>query len=228
MRRRLAAALFAGVAWGLCTAAGAAPFTVLLGSDRLTLDTPPGYAETAAYGSPRLTEIAENLAEASSRVVAFAISDADARRFSVGDPLELRNYLLAVTPRAKERERMSPAQYAALIEEAGRNLGTPPPAQTDFRKYLEGRAPGAPHLLADLRRDSQVISLLYGTLVPQPQPWWAAAKPPLVKISSLTLVNIGGRAVYLYAFSGYDSPADVDRIKSISETWTEQLQRLNR
>ncbi len=226
MRRGLAAFLVAGSLL-VCTSAGAAPFTVLVGPDRLTLDTPPGFSETAAYGSPRLTEIAENLAEASSRVLAFAISDADARRFSVGDPLELRNYLLAVTPRAKERERMTPAQYAALIEEAGRNLGTPPPAQTDFRKYLEGRTPGAPHLLADLRRDAQVISLLYGTLVPQPQPWWAKDKPPLMKISSLTLVNIGGRAVYLYAFSGYDSPGDLAWIKSISEIWAEQLQRLN-
>ena len=97
MRRRLAAALIAGAAFLLCTAAGAAPFSVLLGSDRVILDTPPGFSETAAYGSPRLTEIAENLAEASSRVLAFAISDADARRFSVGDALELRNYLLAVS-----------------------------------------------------------------------------------------------------------------------------------
>ena len=228
MRRMLAATLIAGAACFMSATAVAAPFGVLLGSDRMVLDTPPGFSETGAYGSPRLTEIAENLAEASSRVLAFAISDADARRFSVGDPLELRNYLLAVTPRAKERERMTTAQYAALIEEAGRNLGTPPPPQTDLRKYLAGRAPGGPHLLADLRRDSQVISLLYGTLVPQPQPWWAADKPPLVKISSLTLLNVGGRAIYLYAFSGFDLPGDVAWIKSISETWTEQLQRLNR
>ncbi len=73
MRRRLAAALIAGAAFLLCTAAGAAPFSVLLGSDRVILDMPPGFSETAAYGSPRLTEIAENLAEASSRVLAFAI-----------------------------------------------------------------------------------------------------------------------------------------------------------
>jgi hypothetical protein len=228
MRPWLAAWMIAGASLCLCATAGAAPFSVLLGSDRVILDTPAGFSETAAYGSPRLTEIAENLAEASSRVLAFAISDADARRFSVGDALELRNYLLAVTPRAKERERMTAAQYAALIQEAGRNLGTPPPALTDFRKYLEGRAPGQPHLLADLRRDSQVISLLYGTLVPQPVPWWAADKPPLVKISSLTLVNLGGRAIYLYAFSGYEGPGDVARIRAISETWTEQLQRLNK
>ncbi len=228
MRRLPAAALIAGAALFLCAAAGAAPFSVLLGSDRVILDTPPGFSETAAFGSPRLTEIAENLSEASSRVLAFALSDADARRFSVGDALELRQYLLAVTPRAKERERMSSAQYAALIQEAGRNLGTPPPMPPDFKRYLQALPPVQPHLLADLRRDNEVISLLYGTMVPQPQPWWAADKPPLFKMSTMTLVLIGGRAIYLYAFSGYDAPADVEWIKSITERWVEQVQRLNR
>lgn len=228
MRRGLAAGLIAGATLLLSSAAGAAPFSVQLGSDRVTLDTPPGFSETAAYGSPRLTEIAENLAEASSRVLAFALSDADARRFSVGDSLQLRNYLLAVTPRSKERERMDAAQYATLVEESGRNLGIPPQGVTDFKKYLEGRPPGQPHLLADFRRDAQVITLLYGTMIPQPQAWWAADKPPLFKISTLTLMNIGGHAVYLYAFSGYDTPGDVNWIKAISETWTEQLQRLNK
>ena len=39
---------------------------------------------------------------------------------------------------------------------------------------------------------------------------------------------IGGRAVYLSAFSAYDSPADVFWIRSITETWLEELQRLNK
>ena len=228
MRRGLAAALIAGASFFLCAAAGATPFSVLLGPDRVLLDTPPGFSETAAFGSPRLTEIAENLAEASSRVLAFALSDADARRFSVGDPLELRNYLLVVTPRAKERERMSSAQYATLMLEAGRNLGTPPPAPPDFMKYLQGRSPGQTHLLADLRRDPQVLSLLYGTMVPQPQSFWSSDKPPLFKLSTLTLVLIGGRAIYLYAFSAYDAPSDVSSIQSITDRWVEELQRLNK
>jgi len=228
MGSRLAAWLFAGAALCLGAAAGAAPFTVLVGSDKVVLDTPPGFAETAAFGSPRLTEIAENLAEASSRVLAFALSDADMRRFSVGDPLELRQYLMAVTPRAKERERMSPAQYAALLEEARRNLGTPPPALADFRKHLLALPPMQPHLLADLRRDADGISLLYGTMVPQQTPWWAEERPPLFKMSTLTLTLIRGRAIYLYVFSGFDSPADVASIRSITERWVEQLQRLNR
>lgn len=228
MPRRLARTLVAGALLLAGEAALAAPFGVLLGNERLMLDTPPGFSDTAAYGSPRLAEIAEAHADASSRVLSFAMSDADLRRFSVGDTLELRNYLLAVTPRVSERGRLTAAQYAALVEESSRNYGTPPPPSTDFRKYLEGKPLGTPHLLADLRRDSQVISLLYGTLVPQPVPWWAADKPHLMNISSLTMVNIAGRAVYLYAFSGYNGPADVNWIRTISANWAEQLQRLNK
>ena len=103
MRGRLAAFLFAGAALCLCTAPGAAPFGVLLCTDRIVLDTPAGFSDTAAFGSPRLTELAENLTEASSRVLVFALADSDVRKFGAGDGLELRRYLLAVTPRAKDR-----------------------------------------------------------------------------------------------------------------------------
>ena len=39
---------------------------------------------------------------------------------------------------------------------------------------------------------------------------------------------VGGRAVYLSAFSAYDSPADIAWLKTVSERWLEDLQRLNR
>jgi hypothetical protein len=209
--------------------AEAAPFSVQLGPDRLVLDTPPGFSDTAGFGSPRLTELAENLTEASSRVLVFALSDADARRFAVGDALDLRRYLLAVTPRAKERERITAAQFAELVAQTERTLDASFQSPPDYRIYMQGLPPGSTNLLQKLRQEPQVISLLYGTMVPQPSgSIWKADKPPIFKLTTTTLALIGGRAVYLSAVSAYDSPADVFWIRSISASWLETLQRLNK
>jgi hypothetical protein len=68
----------------------AAPFAVQVGEARLGLDAPPGFADTQFTGSPRLQELGESLTSASNRVLLFALSDADLRRFTLGDQLELR------------------------------------------------------------------------------------------------------------------------------------------
>jgi len=229
VRHGLASALLAGALLCLGAPAGAAPFSVQLGPDRVVLDTPAGFADTAGFGSPRLTELAENLTEASSRVLVFALSDADARRFAVGDALDLRRYLLAVTPRAKERERLTNAQFAELVAQAGRNIDAAFQSPPDYRIYMQGLPPGSTNLLQKLREDPQVISLLYGTMVPQPSgSIWQSDKPPIFKLSSTTLALIGGRAVYLSVFSAYESPADVFWIRSVTASWLEELQRLNK
>ncbi len=229
MRRGLSAILLAGALLFNCALSGAAPFTVQLGQDRVTFDTPPGFADTAAFGSPRLTELAENLADPSSRVLVFALSDSDARRFSGGDALDLRRYLLAVTPRAKERERMSAAEFGKLVDEIERNFDPAFASPEDYRVYMKGRQAGQSHLLDKLRREPQIISLLYGTQIPQPpSSFWREEKPPAYKLSTTTLALVGGRALYLFAFSAYDSPADVFWIRAITQSWVEQLQHLNK
>jgi hypothetical protein len=229
MRRGLSAILVAGALLLDCAMAGAAPFSIQLGPDRLVLDTPQGFSDTAGFGSPRLTELAENLSDPSSRVLVFALSDADSRRFSAGDPLELRRYLVTVTPRTKERERMSLAQFGKLVEDIERNFDPAFSSPEDYRVYMGSRPAGRANLLAKLRREPHLISLLYGTMVPQPPPSiFREDKPPVFKLSTMTLALIGGRALYVSAFSTYDSPADVYWIRSLTETWVEELQRLNK
>src|SRR5438270_750279 len=71
----------------------AAPFAVQLGDTKLVLDTPPGFADVQATGSPRLLELAEQLTAASNKILIFALEDADVRRFNVGDSPELRRYV---------------------------------------------------------------------------------------------------------------------------------------
>src|SRR3954463_9631570 len=93
--------------WLLAGSAGAAPFAVQLGDTRLGLDAPPGFSDTGFTGSPRLQELAEALTSASNRVLMFALTDADLRRFTVGDQLEAKRYAIAVSPRGLERDYLT-------------------------------------------------------------------------------------------------------------------------
>ena len=49
--------------------------------------------------------------------------------------------MIAVTPRATERERMTPGAFKSFAAESLRDLG-PMPAPGDHRKYLESRPAG--------------------------------------------------------------------------------------
>src|SRR5436190_22100163 len=91
----------------LVGSAVAAPFAIQLGDVKHGLDAPPGFADTGFTGSPRLQELAESLTSASNRVFMFALTDADLRRFTVGDQLEAKRYAIAVSPRGLERDYLT-------------------------------------------------------------------------------------------------------------------------
>src|SRR3954469_10643223 len=86
----------------------AAPFAVQLGDTRLGLDAPPGFSDTGFTGSPRRQELAESLTSASNKILLFALSDADVRRFGQGDPPEAKRYMIVVTPKGMEHQRIAP------------------------------------------------------------------------------------------------------------------------
>src|SRR5258706_9688285 len=144
----------------LMGSAVAAPFAIQLGDTRLGLDAPPGFADTGFTGSPRLQELAESLPSASNRILMFAITDADLRRFTLGDMIEAKRYMIAVTPRALERERTTASAFAAFVGDSLRGLGAAPPAgSSDYRKFLDAQQ-GRSTLLAELRRDPDTVSML--------------------------------------------------------------------
>ncbi len=199
-----------------------------VGDTRIGLDAPPGFADTAFTGSPRLQELGETLTSASNRILLFAISDSDLRRFMVGDEMEARRYMVAVTPRGLERERISPAAFANFVSESLQSLGPPAPAGGDYRSHIEARG-GSPALLAELRTEPTVVSVLQGTrLPPVPSPnMFAKDKPAQFILSTTTLLLMRGKALNLTVHSAYDSPADLDWIRTITTRWIEDLQRLN-
>src|SRR5687767_11751384 len=131
----------------------AAPFAVQVGEARIGLDAPSGFADTGFTGSPRLMELAEALTPASNKILLFAISDADLRRFTSGDPVELRRYMIAATPKVLERERVSPGMFREFVAESLRPLGAPP-APADYSAYPDAQPRGKDSLLAELRKET--------------------------------------------------------------------------
>jgi hypothetical protein len=221
--RRLAAALLGT----LSLHCAAAPFAATVGDARIALDAPPGFADTSFTGSPRLQELGESLTSASNRILLFAISDADLRRFMGGDQMEARRYMVVVTPRVLERERMSSAAFATFVDDTLRALGNPPPPGTDLRKYLDARE-GTQLVLAELRREPDAVSILQGIRFPTPpRPAFAEERPPQYALSTTSLLVLRGKAVSLTVHALYDTPADLDWIRGATLRWIDDLKRLN-
>jgi len=220
--RRLASA--AALAAGLAAAPlAAAPFALQLGDTRLALDAPPGFADTGFTGSPRLVELAESLTSASNRILLFAISDADLRRFTLGDPLELRRYMIAVTPKGLERDWVGPAQFASFVEEALRGAGAASPDR-NFLRHLDAQPPGKASLLAELRRSLDVVSVLQGTRLPATG---RSDETPQYALSTISLIYLRGKALSLAVFTTYAAPQDLEWIELTTARWIGDLQRLN-
>jgi hypothetical protein len=200
----------------------AAPFAVQVGEARIGLDAPPGFADTTSTGSPRLQELGEATTSASNRVLLFAISDADLRRFTLGDPLELRRYMVAVTARAMERERMSERAFQAFAGDSLRELG-PVSGAADYQKSLESRPVGAVSVLAELRKDPDAVAVLQGTRS-KGGGFFERSKYAL---SSTSVVLVRGKALTLSVFTQYDDPADLEWIRVATLRWIDELKRLN-
>lgn len=207
----------------------AVPFAVQVGEARIALDSPPGYADTTFTGSPRLQELAEMLTSPSNRILLFAISDGDLRRFTQGDTPEFRRYMVAVTPRNLERERTSPATFRRVVDDAMRELGEPAPQGSDPAAYLAQQQPGIAVMLAELRKEPALVSYLQGTRLPaaRRQSFFAPEEKPQYLLTSNSLMLIRGKTVQLTVHTQFDSPADAEWIRAITLRWIEDLQRLN-
>jgi hypothetical protein len=219
---RILAALLCAIALTHLPGVAAAPFAVQVGDARIGLDAPPGFADTAFAASPRLQELGESLTSASNRILLFAVSDADLRRFTLGDPLELRRYMLVVTPRSGERERMTPEAFKTFSGDALRKLGQLP-AEKDYRKILDGRPTDTPSLLAELRQEADVATVLQG-MRSKGSGLFSGSK---YFLSTSTLLLLRGKALNLSVFTEYADAADLEWIGTTTARWIEELKRLN-
>jgi hypothetical protein len=203
----------------------AAPFAVQLGDSRVALDAPPGFADVQGTGSPRLLELGEALTSASNRILLFALEDADVRRFNVGDSPELRRYVIVVTPKGLETARVTLAAFRTLVSDSLHELGAPPAADADLRGFLDAQTRGRMVLVAELRKDQDLVSVLQGARLPDPQGTRNA--PARYLLSTSTLMLVRGKALNLSIYTLYGNPADLDWVRSTTARWVEELQRLN-
>jgi len=202
----------------------AAPFAVQVGEARLALDAPPGFADVQSTGSPRLFELAESLTSPSNRILLFALEDADVRRFGLGDSLELRRYVIVVTPKNLESARSTPAAFQALVADSLRELGEPASGSTDVRQYLDAQLRGRPGLLAELRKDQDVIAVLQGARLPDAP----RSREARYLLSTMTLMLVRGKPLNLAVYTSYAGDADIEWIRGTTLRWIDDLQRLNR
>jgi len=224
----LSAALLSTVLSALPLACAAAPFTVRLGTERIVLDSAPGFTDTTELASPRLSAVSESLTPASNRILVFALSDDDVRRFTLGDPLDVRRYMIAVTPRGLEHQRVSPEMFSAEVGDSLKNLGevlrTP-----DLVKFLETQPIGKAYLLEELKKEPGTVSVLQVSRYPdRPATTFWASPTPRYLCYTTTLFLVRGKILQIRAYSFYDSPADIDWLKAITQRWQDELLRLNR
>ncbi len=201
----------------------AAAFLVPLGDTRVALDAPPGFADTGFLGSPRLEELAQSLTSASNRILLFAITDGDLRAFMNGDQPAMRRYMIAVTPRSLVRHSVSLDEFATLAADALRGLGKPA-GSADYPKFLDRQPAGQASLLAELRSEPEVVSVLQGTRMPSQGGY---GEKPHYLLSTTTWLLLRGKALSVSVYTGYDGPADLAWIKYVTQRWIDQLQRIN-
>jgi hypothetical protein len=225
---RIAAALLAAILLLPAAPAGAVPFVVRLGIERIVIDAPPGFTDTVELASPRLQSLSEALTSASNRVLMFALTDADVRNFTVGERIEARRYALVVTPKGLEGTRVTPKQFSELVSDAAQGLGAKVDAP-DLIKFLKEQPIGKLHLLAELKREPEIVSVLVAVRLPElPGEKFYNFSTAQYQVSTETLMLVRGKAVRLSAYTLYDSPADLEWVREITRRWQDELLRLNR
>lgn len=225
---RIFPVLFAALLAGLPLSGAAVPYTVRLGLERIVLDAPLGFIDTTDLASPRLQDLAATLASDANRVLLFALTDSDMRRFTLGDQIEARRYAIAIAAKGLERERVSSEVFSALVSDSRRELGKQVEVK-DLVSFLESQPIGKAHLLEELSSAPTAASVLQAMRLP-PLPgatFWESRKPQY-QVSTTTLMLVRGKALRIGVYSLYDGPADLDWLKATTLRWVADLQRLNR
>ena len=221
---RLVAALLSLVALNCA----AAPFVVRLGVERIVLDSPPGFTDTVELASPRLQDLASTLTSASNRVLLFALSDEDVRKFTTGERIEAERYMLAVTPKGLESTRVNQAQFGVFVSDSLRNLGTRANAP-DLIEFLKTQPIGKANLIEEIKKEPEIVSVMQATRLPEipGEKFWNSSTPQYL-VFTTTLMLVRGRALQLSSYAIYRQPGDIDWLKDITQRWQDEIRRLNK
>jgi hypothetical protein len=227
----------------LCGCAGAlaqpkpASVPTNVGGVELSLPLPAGYS-TVPPSQPLLARLGENITPPSNRLLEFFISRDDIASLGLGTPIMAR-YFLVQTVRAVEGRVLSPEEFAQ-IRAVFRNQ------QAEVSKRLEPqKAELARGIGENVSRDLGArIDLKIGDVVPlgiyedteryfslglmsrvQAQMGTRTDAADIVCVT--TVLHARGKALFLYAYSRFNGPADVEWAKQASRAWTSDFLKLN-
>jgi hypothetical protein len=224
--RILASSLVAALLAALSLQCTATPFAVRVGLERVVLDMPAGFSDTVDLASPRLQDLAATLTSASNRVLVFGVTDADYRKFTNGEFLDFKRYVVAVTPKGLERSRVTPEQFSTLVNDSLQQFGKPAdPAE--LVKFLDKQPIGRVNLLTELKKEPTLVSVLQGTRLPPLTGRVFEDNKPQYVVFSTTIFLAAGKALQLAVYSMLDSPGDAEWVRYTTLRWIEELQRLN-
>lgn len=224
---RIVGTLLVALLAALSYECAAAPFAVRLGLEKIVLDTPPGFSDTLDLASPRLQDLAATLTPASNRVLLFGLTDEDFRKFTVGDQADFQRYLIAVTPKGLEHERFDAKTFARLVGDSLGALGEPIKAP-DLVPFLETQPIGRVLLLAEIKKEPTLVSVIRAVrLPPLPGKRFFDSSTPQYQVLSDTLLLVRGKALRLSIYTMYNGPGDTEWLRTTTQRWMEELQRLN-
>jgi hypothetical protein len=224
--RLLAALLFAPLALMAADCAAQA-FAVRLGTEKIVLVAPPGFTDTTNLASPRLQDFAENVNTPSNRVLLFGLTDADLRRFQLGDKIDVNRFVMVATPRAFEHQRVAPEQFADYVRDSVGSLGKPVQAP-DVVKYLESQPIGKNSLLEELRRDPGMVSIVQATrLEPLPGYKFYERSKPQYLVYTTTQLLVRNKLLQVSLFTLGEVAPDLEWLRATTLRWAEELQRVN-
>jgi hypothetical protein len=203
------------------------PYAVRIGHDKVVLDVPGGFTDSLNLGSPRLQDFAASVSVPSNRILAFGLTDADMRRFQLGDKIEVNRFVLVATPRSLEQQHLNSQQFADYAKDLVDALGKPVKA-SNLAQYLESQPIGKRSLLAELRRDPAAVTVVQAVrLEPVPGYRFYERDKPQYLVYSSTLLHVRGKVLQVSLFSLSETATDVEWLSGASKLWADELLKLN-
>ena len=206
-------------------------YAASVGGTEIALPIPPGFDEAGAR-APGVRQLGSNFTPASNRLLAMFVSEADLRAAESSRPPALRRYFLVQTLRSAEAQtitadsfapvkRVLRTQFDAVLASARPQIN----AEAASASSKTGEQIGRPDLsvkigeivplgIFDERPSSISVALMTKVAIKT-----GSIDQEVPLAMALTTLVLNSRVVYFYAYSYYESDADLDWIRSATGDW---------
>lgn len=211
---------------------------VNIGGISLTIPVPTGFADPAP-SAPELRALAEQMTPPTNRLLVNFVLISDLRRHSSGQDADLDRYLFAQTARFAEDQLVSKANFSKLKS----SMRQKKDEQTD-RNVLKVNKLLAQMSKEESHKHGTAISLELGEVVPlgiiaetdsslilgylsRVAVRRGKLEDVRTMITILSAVAVKSKIVFLYTYSTFRSPKDIEWAKLVAQQWTAQLLNAN-